>query len=198
MARLKVLLILSLLFSCSATIPPQSVILMDAITREGKQMHQINVDLLNKMFEKKRTDIDAFIKNEYTPAFIQNFQNKIPPGTDMVRELPTIIQTITPIINARRDSMQTALENQRVRLLTKLEQDFRDYSYASEKLRELLVSAVKVDSEKQKLYEQVNKLSGDQINFNKIENAIDRFILDKGSVGQNVLKLNESMNEITN
>jgi len=43
-----------LLLSCSATIPPQSIILTDAIAQEGKRMHNINIDMLNKMFEKKR------------------------------------------------------------------------------------------------------------------------------------------------
>jgi hypothetical protein len=186
-----------LLLSCSATIPPQSIVLTNAIIQEGKRMHKINVDLLNKMFEKKRMDIDVFIKDEYTPIYIQNFQNKIPPELNIKEELPNIIKAITPIITSRRDSMQTALENQRVKLITKLNQDFEEYESALTKLRELLVSVVKVDSERQILYEQVNKFSDNQINLNKIESTIDNFILNSGTLSKSILHLNETINELT-
>lgn len=199
MSRLKYILPLGFFFmSCSATIPPQSVDLLDAISAEGRRMHEINVSLLNKTFEKKRGEIDTFIKDEYTPKYLEGIIENIPANSKIEDELPKILKSITPVINSRRDMMQSALENQRVKLVTKLEQDYSVYENASLRLRNLLVSAVEVDKEKQKLFEQVRELSGDKIDFNKVENAINDFILDSGDISQNILKLNNSIDALTN
>lgn len=199
MSRLKYILPLGFFFmSCSATIPPQSVDLLDAISAEGRRMHEINVSLLNKTFEKKREKIDTFIKDEYTPKYLEGIIENIPANSKIEDELPKILKSITPVINSRRDMMQSALENQRVKLVTKLEQDYSVYENASLRLRNLLVSAVEVDKEKQKLFEQVRELSGDKIDFNKVENAINDFILDSGDISQNILKLNNSIDALTN
>lgn len=199
MSRLKYILPLGFFFmSCSATIPPQSVDLLDAISAEGRRMHEINVSLLNKTFEKKREEIDTFIKDEYTPKYLEGIIENIPANSKIEDELPKILKSITPVINSRRDMMQSALENQRVKLVTKLEQDYSVYENASLRLRNLLVSAVEVDKEKQKLFEQVRELSGDKIDFNKVENAINDFILDSGDISQNILKLNNSIDALTN
>lgn len=93
--------------------------------------------------------------------------------------------------------MQTALENQRVKLVTMLDQDFSAFENAALKLINLLASAVKLGNEKQKLIEQVRELSGNKIDFNKVENSINDFILDSGDVSQNILRLNESIDKIT-
>ena len=55
-----------------------------------------------------------------------------------------------------------------------------------------------MDEEKQNLYDQVRELSGDKINFNKVENAINDFIMDTGDISQNILKLNNSIDALTN
>ena len=193
------ILVLTILFySCSATIPPQSVTLTDAISQEGKRMHQLNLALLNKMFNEKRESIDSFIKNKYTPKYLEEFKNQIPDGVNVEEELPNILEAIIPEINSRRDMMQSALENQRVKLITKLETDYSAYADAALNLRMLLESAVKMDEENQKLYNQVYELSGNKIDFNKVENSINDFIMDTGDVSENILRLNESINSIIN
>ncbi len=181
-----------------ATIPPQSINLTDAISEEGKRMHQLNLALLNKMFKEKRERIDRFIKNEYTPKYLEEFKKRIPEGVNVDAELPNILAATIPEINSRRDMMQSALENQRVKLVTKLEEDFKAYEDAALKLRNLLESAVKLDEEKQKIYSQISNLSDNKIELNKIENSINDFILDSGDVSQNILKLNETINSMIN
>jgi len=197
-SRLKYILPFAFFFmSCSATIPPQSIDLSNAISEEGRRMHDINVSLLNKLFEKKREDIDTFIRDEYTPQYLEAFNKKIPANIDYEAELPNILKAITPELNSRRDMMQSALENQRVKLVTKLEKDYYVYENASIRLRDLLISAVNLDKEEQILFEQVNGLSGDKIDFNKVENAINDFIIDGGDISNNILNLNNSIDELT-
>lgn len=193
------ILVLTIIFySCSATIPPQSVTLTDAISEEGKRMHQLNLALLNQMFKEKREGIDSFIKNEYTPEYLEEFKSRIPDSVNVDEELPGILEAVIPEINSRRDMMQSALENQRVKLVTKLETDYKAYEDAALNLRKLLESAVKLDEENKKLYSQVSELSGNKIDLNKVENSINDFILDSGDVSKNILKLNDSINSIIN
>ncbi len=195
----KIFLVLTFIFfSCGATIPPQSINLTDAISEEGKRMHQLNLALLNKMFKEKRERIDDFIKNEYTPQYLEGFKKRIPEGVNVDEELPNILAAIIPEINSRRDMMHSALENQRVKLVTKLDEDYKAYEDAALKLRKLLESAVKLDKENQKLFSQVRELSDNKIDLNKVENSINTFILDAGDVSQNILKLNESINSFIN
>lgn len=201
MAKLKPLIslfwIAAFVVGC-ATIPPLSINLTDAISEEGKRMHQLNVVLLNKMFKEKRERIDNFIKNEYTPKYLEEFKKRIPEGVNVDAELPNILAEAIPEINSRRDMMQSALENQRIKLVAKLEEDFKTYEDAALKLRKLLESSVKLDEEKQKFISQIRELSGNKIDFNKVENSINGFILDSGDVSQNILKLNNSINSIIN
>jgi hypothetical protein len=193
------ILVLTIIFySCSATIPPQSVTLTDAISQEGNRMHQLNLALLNQMFKEKRESIDSFIKNEYTPKYLEEFNKRIPDSVNVKEELPGILEATIPEINSRRDMMQSALENQRVKLVTKLETDYKAYEDAALNLRNLLESAVKLDEENKKLYSQVSELSGNKIDLNKVENSINDFILDSGDVSKNILKLNDSINSIIN
>lgn len=193
-----ILVLTFIFYSCAATIPPQSITLTDAISEEGKRMHQLNLALLNNMFKVKRESIDSFIKNEYTPKYLEEFKKRIPEGVNVDAELPNMLAAVIPEINSRRDMMQSALENQRIKLVTKLEDDFKTYEDATLNLRKLLESAVKLDEENQKLYSQVYELSGNKIDLNKVENSINDFILDSGDVSQNILKLNESINSIIN
>ena len=115
-------------------------------------MHALNKGLLDQMFKDKRRKIDEFIENEYTPTFISNFQKRIPANVDVKAELPGIIASITPRIAARRDSMQVALEIQRIKLDNKLDQDYEAFKTGMNSIRRLLDSAVKVDKERDVLY----------------------------------------------
>lgn len=195
----KLLIFISLLLMAScAKIPMQSVTLTDAIMKEGNRMHQLNITLINKMFKEKREKIDDFIENEYTPKFLEEFNERIPEGVDIEAELPKILKSIIPEINARRDRMQSALEEQRVKLIAKLEQDYHIYENATTELKDLLESAVKVGKERKELFNMVKELSNDKIDLNQVESSLDRFIIDSGNLGKDILNLNESINSIIN
>jgi len=191
-------LICLLIFTSCAKLPIQTLTLTDAISNEGKRMHELNLILLNKMFSDKSEKIDSFIKIDYTPKYLQNFITHIPEGTDFKKEFSNMIQSIIPQINSRRDKMQSALETQRIKLVTKLNDDYRLYEEGSIKLRALIESGIKVNQERNKVFEQVKGLTQNKIDLNQIETELDKFILKSGDVAGNINELNSTINQLLN
>ena len=186
----------ALLIASCAKLRTQAVNLIDAISAEGKRMHQINTSLANKLFNEKREKIDDFIKKDYTPKFIEEFTKKIPAGTDLTTELPNMMKSVVPKIIERRDAMQNALEVNRIKIIEKLDQDYKDYENACSELKKLLESAIKVNDERKKLLQKTQELAGSKIDFDQIGNQIDKFILNAGDLGENINGLNEGVNKI--
>lgn len=184
-----------ILASC-ASIPMQSVSLSDSIMVEGKRMHSLNIMLTNKLFNEKRLRVDDFIRNTYTPAFVNQFVKLIPANVDVKQELPAIISSIIPKIEQRRDSMQNALEQTRIKIIDKLNQDYLVYYESISSLKRLLESSVKVDNSRTNLLNQANQLTGNKIDFDKIDSSIDSFIIKAGNVGQNITDLNNDINKL--
>jgi hypothetical protein len=189
-------------FCSCAKIPVQSIQLADAIAAEGARMHSLNLALLDQMFREKKAAVDSFIRNQYTPAFIENIKKAIPASMSVQDALAPVLQRALPLINLRRDSLINTLEEQRVKLLSKLEADYQDYEQANKSLRDLLESAVNIDKEKQGLYDTAKQLSNNHIDLYSIDGALDRFIVSAGSMSGNVAdgisKLNEYINKLLN
>ena len=195
MKRIFYLFLVVLISSC-AKLPVETIALTDAIIDEGKRMHELNLSLLNKMFDEKREKIDAFIKNEYTPKFLEEFTARVPADTDYEREFPNMIQSIIPQINSRRDKMQSAMESQRIKLVTKLNADYKVFEEASMELRRLIESGVKVDEERKKALNHVKNLTQNRIDLNQIDTELDKFIIKSGDVSGNIIELNNSINSL--
>ena len=197
MKKIIYLFCLIIITSC-AKLPIQTITLTDAIINEGKRMHELNVSLINKMFNDKREKIDVFIKNEYTPKYLEEFIKRIPDSVDFEEEFPNMIQSIIPQINFRRDMMQNALETQRIKLVTKLNADYKVFEEASTELKKLIESGVKVNEERKMAFEQVNSLTQNKIDLNQIETEIDKFIIKSGDVSRNIIDLNSTINSLLN
>jgi hypothetical protein len=194
-SKLITLITCILLTSC-AKIPVQSIDLISNIQTEGTRMHKLNILLTDKIFNEKRKKIDDFIRLEYTPNFMDEFTKKIPQNTDLKAELPSIMASIIPKINQRRDAMQNALEVNRIKIIDKLNTDFQEYQLACDGLKKLLESAVKVDEERKKLLSQVSHLTKNKIDFDQLDSTIDKFIQDSGDWGQNINNLNNNVNDL--
>lgn len=191
-------LTMAILFASCARIPIQSINLVTIIHDEGERMHQLNTALTNNLFAEKRQKIDDFIRLEYTPKFIGEFTARIPENIDVKQELSGILASMIPVINERRDAMQGALELNRIKVIDKLNADFKDYEDACNELKILLASAIKVDEERKKLEQQATGLTGNKIDFEKLEMTLDEFIQDSGDWGQNISNLNENVNALLN
>jgi hypothetical protein len=201
MKKITYLICLIITTSC-AKLPTETITLTEVVIAEGKRMHDINSGLLNKMFNAKKEQIDLFIKNEYTPKYLEEFVKRIPTGTNFEEELPSMINSIIPKINSRRDMMQATLEIQRIAIMSKLNQDYLVFEETTIELKYLIESNVKVNEERKKVIEKIKDWSSNKIDLNSIESEIDNFIVKSGDLSNDISdkinKLNTSINSILN
>ncbi|ARV15717.1 hypothetical protein [Polaribacter sp. SA4-12] len=180
------LLIATALFLSCASIPNATATLSKNVIDEGDAMHQLNISLVNQLFNEKRARLNTFITNKYTPAIIKKYQNLLPQDLDYKKELPNIIEAIIPVINRKRDSLQDLLLNQQQKIVSGLNTNFISYSKATSSLQNLINSAVKEKNAEQTALAEINQLTGNKLNFRQIENKLDS-LLNKTGLGMGKL-----------
>ena len=180
------LLIVTTLFLSCASIPNATSILTKDVIDEGDAMHQLNISLVNQLFNEKRARLNTFITNKYTPTIIKKYQNLLPQDLDYKKELPNIIEAIIPVINRKRDSLQDLLLNQQQKIVSGLNTNFISYSKATSSLQNLINSAVKEKNAEQAALAEINQLTGNKLNFKQIENKLDS-LLNKTGLGMGKL-----------
>lgn len=193
MAKTAAILLL-LCLSC-AKIPVESLRLSSALIEEGRRMHDLNILLINALFKSKREKIDMFIREEYTPQYVSDFMSRVPEGTNLTEEMPGMISSMIPEINKLRDEMQEGLENQRIKLVTKLNQDYDDYNEIALELYFLLESSTKVDEERKELLSKLNQQTGDRIDIEQIEKSLDNYIIKSGDIGEKINDLSDQIDK---
>ncbi len=171
------------LMSC-ARMPIQAVELSHALKDEGQRMHEMNVLLVEYVFNEKKHLVNEFTNNEYSPALIENFKSLLPAGTDFKKDLLEIMQAINPKIEERRDSLLQVLQQQKNAITQKLNTDYTVYGEAFSAMQNLLVSAGKLNSQREGVYANVKALSNNRINLQGIDNALNQFIKGAGAVGE--------------
>lgn len=187
------LIILLISAASCAKVPIQAVELSKSLKDESDRMHQMNLSLVEYVFNEKKHLVNEFIANEYSPAFIENFVKRLPPDTDIKKELPEIIAAINPRIDARRDSLNSVLQEQKMSILQQLNTDYKVYNEAFTAMQNLLASASKLNSSRASVYDDIKKLSGNRINLQGINNALDNFITGAGSVGEKTVLLTSTI-----
>ncbi|WP_298424558.1 hypothetical protein [uncultured Kordia sp.] len=179
--------------SC-ASIPASTATLSQEVITEANEMHQLNIALINKLFDERKDKVDDFINNQYIPAFTKNFQAKIPAGTDVSAELPNILKSVMPVINKKRDSFHNVLDAQRQNMITSLNSTYADYQQASAALQNLISSAVKLKQSESNTLAQIQKLTGTNINVGKIQNHLDSLLIKTGNGFDKLLKAESAIN----
>lgn len=173
------LITISILTSC-AVIPKESVQVAEVIQNEGKQMHELNVKLVNEIYREKNRKIDEFIEKEYTPVYLTNFFENVPKDTDLKTELPAMLEVIIPEINTRSNIMKEALEKTRLQIITTLQEDYLLYNQAVTELKNLLLSAVKVKDARNEALAKITQMTNKKIDVDKISGTLDDFIDQAG------------------
>ena len=186
---MKYLIVLCILCTSCAKIPIQAVELSQALKDEGDRMHQMNLDLVEYVFNEKKHLVNEFITKEYSPAYIENFMKMLPPATDVKKDFLEIMLAITPRIDARRDSLLQVLHEKKMTVTQKLQADYKLYDQANRAMLQLLTSANRLNRQGTSVYEDIKKLSGNRINLQGIDNALNQFIKGAGSVGEKTVIL---------
>lgn len=178
--------------SC-AKMPIQAVELSHALKDEGQRMHEMNLALIDYVFNEKKHLIQEFIKTEYTPAVLENFKTLVPASTDFKKDFLDIMQAINPRIDARRDSLLQILQDQKRLVTDKLNVDYKVYNEAFTAMQNLLVSAGKLNQQREGVYQNIKSLSNNRINLQGIDQALNQFILGAGAVSEKSLVLGNAV-----
>lgn len=171
--------------SC-ANIPKSTPILTKNIIDEGDAMHQLNIALVNQLFTERRTRLNNFITNSYTPEVIKKYQSLLPCDVDYKKQLPNIIKAIVPVINRKRDSLQDLLLKQQQQIISGLNTNFITYAKATSSLQNLMNSAAKLETAEENALSSINNLTGNKLNFKAIESKMDS-LLNKTGLGMGKL-----------
>lgn len=182
------------LFSC-ASIPSSTVTLTKEVIKEADNMHQLNVSLVNRLFDERKEKINLFIENKYTPTLLKKFESLLPDSLDYKKELPNILNNIVPIINHKKDSLQSVLDSQRQDILNQLNSNYSDYSKATTSLQNLINSAVKIKTTESDALSAIDQLTGDKINIKKVENTINQSIDKTGSALNKLITIEKVISE---
>lgn len=178
--------------SC-AKVPIQAVELSQALKDEGGRMHQMNLALVEYVFNEKKHLVNEFMTNEYTPELVKNVAEMLPDTIDLKTELPEIIKAINPKIDARRDSLLGVLQQQKMVIVQQLNTDYKVYDEAFAAMQNLLLSASKLNSSRTSVYDDIKKLSVGKIDLQGINNALDSFIKGGGNIGEKAILLNSTI-----
>ncbi|WP_046757026.1 hypothetical protein [Kordia jejudonensis] len=179
--------------SC-ASIPASTATLSQEVISEANAMHQLNIALINKLFEERKDKVDDFVNNQYIPAFTKNFQAKIPQGVDISAELPNILKNVMPVINRKRDSLHNLLDTQKQDMITSLNETYATYQQASTSLQNLISSAVKLKQSEANTLAQIQSLTGTNINVGKIQGQLDSLLVKTGNGFDKLLKAESAIN----
>lgn len=195
----KIIILLSAVFTIScARIPAESVVLTDAIQQEGFRMHSINLTLINSVFEDKKLAIDKFIDSTYTPRYVKKLLEALPANTDLKQEMAELMQAAMEAVDARRQRLRKALEEQKIKLVTKLNKDYQNYQAATASLKSLLSSANKLNQRRQDMFDKIKLISGNKLDINRIETIVDKFVQNSGNVAESINILNDDINNLIN
>jgi len=180
--------------SSCASIPASTATLSQELISEANSMHQLNIALVNKLFDERKDKVNDFINNQYIPSYVKNFEAKIPPGVDVSAELANILKSVMPVINRKRDSLQGLLDVQRNEMITSLNTNFASYQQASATLQNLISSAVKLKQSEANTLQQIQSLTNTNLNVGKIQNHLDSLLIKTGNGFQKLLNIEATIN----
>ncbi len=188
------------LVSC-AKLPVQSVSLMQQIKDEGQRMHKLNVAYINLLFENKNAEVDSFMDKEYIPEYISNIKRLMDENDnriDMNENWQEIFPKIIPVVNAVRDSLRTALLNNKNKIITKLNEDYDLYKQACDAQIALLSSATKINNTTRQIINSIaGKITGNKTDLSMLEQRLEGFLQKGETIAQKILGINDAVQSFT-
>lgn len=184
------------LMSC-AHIPQESILLNDLVGKGIADQNSAYTTLLNEYFSVKRKAIDAFITESYVQSVFSSIRSTMKAEGES--EIPdSVSQKIVMRIIAKRDSMQTSLEEVRVSILSKVAENAVLLSNANATVTALLRSAVSADQSTKKTLQTVDSLSGSKFKFTEFEKTFDQYLINVGTGAAKATDLYDKTNQFLN
>jgi hypothetical protein len=192
MKRLKSFLIFLgaiLLFSSCIKIPQASVDLFNQIEVEIDRTHELNLSLVNELFNSKVDQVDQFIQYQYAPKLLENVISDLEEvgavdSEIIIASMPIIIEETTK----QRNSMQKFLDEQRAAIINQLNKDYMIMKEATTAMNGLIKSSAKINRERERVVQSITDLSGGKIDFTKYEAELDKILFKSGEISKEVEK----------
>jgi hypothetical protein len=182
-----------ILGSC-ATIPASTSVLSKEIIKEANGMHDLNTSLINQLYTEREQRINDFITHQYTPAIINNYEQLLPDSLDYKAALPHILQSILPVINKKRDSLQGILRVEQQNILRQLNANYASYTTSTAVLQGLIDSAVKLKSSESTALMAIENLAGvSQGTVSNIDLKLEKLLKDSGRTVDQLLQIANSL-----
>ena len=180
--------------ACSS-IPASTSTLTEEILKQADDMHTLNIALVNQLYNNRKEQVNTFITNQYTPKLLSNFESKLPDTVDYKKELPNILNSIVPIINQKKDSIQNIINTEQQQIITKLNNNYSSFKTAGNSLQNLVNSAVKLRSQETSIVSDIQSLTNSNVNITNIESSLDSLLLSTGTIMDKVLEVNTILNQ---
>jgi len=196
MKSIKILgIVLSILIIAScASIPASTSKLTENVIDEANGMHKLNVSLVSQLFDERQQRINDFMAYQYTPALLKNIQKKLPDSVNYEEELPNILQSIVPVINEKRDSLQSILDTQEKNILDQLNTTYTAYSSSTGALQNLIDSAVKLKSAEKQALSAIEGITGiSPGTVSNVEAKVNDLLLSSGANARQLLQIINSL-----
>lgn len=186
------ILVLLVLNSC-ASIPVSTTTLTQEILKQAAEMNTLNISLINQLYATRKDQVNSFITNEYTPALLDNFAKNLPDSLDYKKELPNILTSIVPIINRKKDSIQTILDTEQGQLISQINTNYTAFNTAGASLQNLIDSAVKLKTEEKSVMTAVQNLTNGKVNISEAETKLDSLLTQSGSTFSKLLEISSTL-----
>ncbi|PQJ76514.1 hypothetical protein [Polaribacter glomeratus] len=183
--------LLALIVTSCASIPKESVNLMEVVIIQNQKAYDLNVVLINKLYKAKKEDVDIFIDGDYTSEIWKQFKALIPAGVDIQSNMSSIIPSLSKQINVQRNEMKSVLETARLETQEIILKDFKIQSEASKEVKNLLISASKVNENRLQILQDYSNRFKLGLDINELELSIDGFLNSAGNAGADIEKLGQ-------
>ncbi len=186
-------IVLVLLVSC-ASIPASTSTLSKEVIKEANGMHELNLALIDQLYAERSQRVNDFITYRYTPALLSNYEKLLPAGLDYKEELPNILQSIVPVINKKRDSMQGVLNVEKQTLVKELNANFTTYTNSTAALQGLIDSAVKLKESESNALTALENLTGVSAGtVSNIDARLEKLLSQSGTTIEQLLQLTNGL-----
>ncbi len=183
-----------LIIASCASIPASTSKLTENVIDEANGMHKLNVSLVSQLFDERQQRINDFMAYQYTPALLKNIQKKLPDSVNYEEELPNILQSIVPVINEKRDSLQSILDTQEKNILDQLNTTYTAYSSSTGALQNLIDSAVKLKSAEKQALSAIEGITGiSPGTVSNVEAKVNDLLLSSGANARQLLQIINSL-----
>ena len=180
----------SLFTACGATIPQESVDLSREVGVGLRKQHQAQIDLVNLHFSIRQKSLDEAMSR----ALDSYLKNLMPNDSiELSRDQLDDVAAAVMLLNEKHNIKKAELEEARMFLIKKLNENYLILNQANSSITGLLQSAVDVKEATSEAYKKLFEAIGGKINLYRVLSVLDDFVLKYDEKADKPIKLVEKL-----